>query len=95
MSKKQTGAQRMRPKIKATAERLHRAGIVGAATFAKVTAREVDCAHPPTQAKPVFARFLNGAISTLSQWERDEKRPRGAAARLLAIVKQKGVAVVL
>ena len=43
----------------------------------------------------VFARFLNVAISTLSQWEREEKRPRGAAARLLSIVKQKGVAAVL
>lgn len=43
----------------------------------------------------VFARFLNVAISTLSQWEREEKRPRGAAARLLAIVNQKGIATVL
>ena len=43
----------------------------------------------------VFARFLNVAISTLSQWEREEKRPRGAAARLLVIVKQKGVSAVI
>ena len=40
----------------------------------------------------VFARFLNVGTSTLSQWEREEKRPRGTAARLLSIVKQKGVA---
>ena len=43
----------------------------------------------------VFARFLNVAVSTLSQWEREEKRPRGAAARLLVIVQQKGVVAVL
>ena len=43
----------------------------------------------------VFARFLNVAISTLSQWEREEKRPRGAAARLLVIVKQKCVSAVI
>jgi putative transcriptional regulator len=43
----------------------------------------------------VFARFLNVGTSTLSQWEREEKRPRGAAARLLAIVKQKGVEAIL
>jgi putative transcriptional regulator len=43
----------------------------------------------------VFARILNVGTSTLSQWEREEKRPRGAAARLLAIVKQKGVGGVL
>ena len=43
----------------------------------------------------VFARILNVGTSTLSQWEREEKRPRGAAARLLAVVKAKGVQVVL
>ena len=112
MTKKQTGAQRMRAEINEAAEGLHRAGIVSAATRAKVTARDVDMAQLPRVEAPsgaeivamrsranmsqaVFARFLNVATSTLSQWERGEKRPRGAAARLLIIVKQKGVAAVL
>jgi putative transcriptional regulator len=43
----------------------------------------------------VFARVLNVGTSTLSQWEREEKRPRGAAARLLAVVKAKGVRAIL
>src|SRR5882724_11640004 len=43
----------------------------------------------------VFARILNVGISTLSQWEREEKRPRGTAARLLAIVRAKGVQAIL
>jgi putative transcriptional regulator len=43
----------------------------------------------------VFARILNVGTSTLSQWEREEKRRRGTAARLLAIVKAKGVDAVL
>jgi putative transcriptional regulator len=43
----------------------------------------------------VFARFLNVGTSTLSQWEREIKRPRGAAARLLAIVKARGVQAIL
>jgi len=43
----------------------------------------------------VFARVLNIGTSTLSQWEREEKRPRGAAARLLAVVKAKGVEAIL
>ena len=43
----------------------------------------------------VFARVLNVAVSTLSQWEREEKRPRGAAARLLAVVKERGVGAVV
>ena len=70
MSKKQTGAQRMRAEIVAMRARAN-------------------------MSQAVFARFLNVAISTLSQWEREEKRPRGAAARLLAIVNQKGIAAVL
>ena len=43
----------------------------------------------------VFARVLNVGTSTLSQWEREEKRPRGAAARLLAIVRAKGLQALL
>ncbi len=43
----------------------------------------------------VFARVLNVGTRTLSQWEREEKRPRGAAARLLAVVKVRGVRGVL
>jgi putative transcriptional regulator len=43
----------------------------------------------------VSAQFLNVGTSTLSQWEREEKRPRGTAARLLAIVKEKGVAAIV
>jgi DNA-binding transcriptional regulator YiaG len=39
--------------------------------------------------------MLNVGTSTLSQWEREEKRPRGTAARLLAIVKAKGVDALL
>lgn len=43
----------------------------------------------------VFAGHLNIAVSTLSQWERDEKKPRGAALKLLAVIQRKGLAVVL
>ena len=112
MSRKQTGAQRMRAEITQTAQGLHRAGIVSDITLAKITAHDVDMASLPRITAPsgaeivamrerarmsqaVFARFLNVATSTLSQWERNEKRPRGAAARLLAIVKHKGVAAIL
>ena len=102
----------MRAELHETAIGLHRAGIVSAATLAKVTAKDVDMTKLPRIKAPsgaeivamraranmsqaVFARFLNVAVSTLSQWEREEKRPRGAAARLLVIVKDKGLAAVL
>ena len=43
----------------------------------------------------VFAGVLNTGVSTISQWERDEKRPRGAALRLLYVIKAKGLDVIL
>lgn len=58
---------------------------------AEIVAMRV-CAN---MSQAVFARLLNVGTSTLSQWEREEKRPRGAAARLLAVVKEKGVLAIL
>lgn len=42
----------------------------------------------------VLAGFLNIAVKTLSQWERGERRPTGAALKLLHVVKDKGLAAV-
>jgi len=39
----------------------------------------------------VMAVFLNVAVSTVSQWERGERRPTGAALKLLHVVKGKGI----
>ena len=39
----------------------------------------------------VMAGFLNVAVNTVSQWERGERRPTGAALKLLHVVKQNGV----
>ena len=39
----------------------------------------------------VMAGFLNVAVSTLSQWERGERRPTGTALKLLHVVKAKGL----
>jgi putative transcriptional regulator len=39
----------------------------------------------------VFARYLNVTPSTVSQWERGEKRPHGASAKLLALVSKNGL----
>jgi len=38
----------------------------------------------------VFARYLNVTPSTVSQWERGEKRPRGLSLKLLSLVAKGG-----
>jgi putative transcriptional regulator len=112
MTKKLTGAARMRAELLETARGLHRVGIVSSSTLDKITARNIDLdtlpkLDPPSgseivamreranMSQAVFARCLNVGTSTLSQWEREEKRPRGAAARLLAVVKEKGVQAIV
>jgi putative transcriptional regulator len=39
----------------------------------------------------VMAAFLNVAVSTISQWERGERHPTGAALKLLHVVRQNGI----
>lgn len=39
----------------------------------------------------VFARHLNVTVGLVSQWERGEKRPRGASLKLLSLVQRKGL----
>ena len=42
----------------------------------------------------VFALHLNVTTGLVSQWERGEKRPRGASLKLLNLVARKGLASV-
>jgi putative transcriptional regulator len=42
----------------------------------------------------VFARYLNVTAGLVSQWERGEKRPRGASLKLLTLVAKKGLQAV-
>ena len=39
----------------------------------------------------VLAGFLNVAVNTVSQWERGERKPTGAALKLLNVVKRNGI----
>jgi putative transcriptional regulator len=41
----------------------------------------------------VLAGFLNVAVNTVSQWERGERRPTGAALKLLHVVRRSGIEV--
>jgi putative transcriptional regulator len=42
----------------------------------------------------VFARYLNVTTGLISQWERGEKRPRGASLKLLTLVDKNGLQAV-
>jgi putative transcriptional regulator len=39
----------------------------------------------------VFARYLNVTTGLVSQWERGDKKPRGASLKLLILVEKKGL----
>lgn len=39
----------------------------------------------------VLAAFMNVAVNTISQWERGEREPTGAALKLLNVVKHNGL----
>ncbi|MCP4780658.1 MAG: DNA-binding transcriptional regulator [Hyphomicrobium sp.] len=39
----------------------------------------------------VFAHYLNVRSTLVSQWERGEKKPSGPSAKLLSLVKHKGL----
>ena len=51
--------------------------------------REIRMRENASQA--VFARYLNVTTSLVSQWERGEKRPRGASLKLLTLVARNGL----
>ncbi len=54
--------------------------------------RELRIRENASQA--VFARYLNVTTSLVSQWERGEKRPRGASLKLLTLVAKNGLGAV-
>lgn len=89
--------------VHGTIAALHRAGAVKAATMREFDAL---CLEPvllltPTEiaalrrrekvSQPVFARYLNVSKSSVSQWEIGEKKPDGAAAKLLDLVRRRGL----
>ncbi len=89
-----------------TAKGLHAAGVMDKQTLRRF---DVMCLTPvrPLSAKQirdlrrrekasqaVFARYLNVTTGLISQWERGEKRPRGASLKLLTLVAKNGLEAV-
>lgn len=89
-----------------TAVGLHEAGVIDKRTLKEfddlcltpveeltpAQVRQIRLREKMSQA--VFARYLNVTPGLVSQWERGEKRPRGASLKLLNLVAKKGVQAV-
>ena len=89
--------------IHETASDMAEAGLMGTQTLRKFDSM---CLTPVSDLTPdeikeirlrvrvsqsVFAQYLNVSPGIVSQWERGEKHPAGAALKLLVIVGKKGL----
>jgi putative transcriptional regulator len=67
-----------------------------ATVTAKLSPKEIRALRVGAQlSQAVFARFLNLSVGYVSQLERGEKRPTGAALALLNVIKRKGIEAIL
>ena len=89
-----------------TVDGLHRIGLVGQATMRDF---DVSCLSPVPAMTPaeiaelrkragvsqaVFAQYLNVTTGLVAQWEQGRKKPGGAALKLLALVRNKGLSAI-
>lgn len=44
--------------------------------------------------QPIFAKYLNVSPSTVKSWEGGEKKPSGAALRLLRVIEEHGIGII-
>lgn len=86
-----------------SAKGLHDAGLMDAITMREF---DILCLTPVKDLSPnkikrirlhekvsqaVFALYLNTSISTVQQWERGDKHPRGISLKMLNLISQKGL----
>jgi putative transcriptional regulator len=89
-----------------TAQGLHKAGVMDQVTLREFDRLRLPPIEPlkPEQIKQiregsrvsqaVFARLLNTSVSTVQKWEIGQKRPTGAALKLLHLVQERGLEIV-
>lgn len=109
MSKKASADSRVLRELMETAADLSAYGLVSKTDMARMTALCVAPPEYTPQrvvairtgvarmSQQVFASMLNVSVSTVQKWESPsaEKRPSGAAAKLLQIVETKGIEAVM
>jgi putative transcriptional regulator len=93
--------------VQETAKGLHRAGAMDQVTlreFDRLCLPRVPPMPPTTirrirarahVSQAVFAALLNTSVSTVQKWEIGQKKPTGAALKLLHLVRTKGLDVVV
>ncbi|GJM06749.1 MAG: transcriptional regulator [marine bacterium B5-7] len=86
---------------------LQQAGLVDMTTMREFNALSLSETHElsPTRIKKirrgagvsqaVFAKIINVSVAAIKQWERGERKPSGAALKLLNLVEAKGLGVIL
>lgn len=87
------------------AKGLHQAGVIDVVTMREFDALCLPEVKPLSSSQikklrlrekvsqVVFAMYLNTTPSTVRQWERGEKHPRGTSLKLLNLVVDKGLAI--
>lgn len=45
--------------------------------------------------QPVFAKIINVSLAAVKQWERGERKPSGAALKLLILAEKRGIKSIL
>jgi len=100
---KKTKESRLLNEIHASVSGLYDAGITDAKTMRQfdalclpevqsLTPRQIKQLRLKNKAsQSVFAKYLNLSTSTVHQWEKGEKYPRGASLKLLNLVANKGL----
>jgi putative transcriptional regulator len=90
-----------------TATGLHKAGLLDQITLREFDHLCLPVVEPlePEQIKQiresshvsqaVFAAILNTSLSTVQKWEIGQKRPSGAALKLLHLVKKRGLNILI
>jgi putative transcriptional regulator len=85
------------------AKDLHDAGVINKTTMHEFDVLCIQPAEPLSKSaikkirlsqkvsQPVFAACLNVSPSAVKKWERGEKKPSGAALRLLHLIQERGL----
>lgn len=107
MKKRDATKRRLLKEAHEMARDLHKTGVMDKVTMNEFDALCLSETHELSANKikkirrcagisqAVFAKIINVSVSAIKQWERSERKPSGAALKLLNLVESKGLEAVL